>query len=73
MINRIDYSKVNPKAIKTLGSVNKHLSSIDKKLRALIELRVSQINGCAYCLDLHSKQARETGKDCCLELMFSFH
>lgn len=62
MINRIDYRKVNPKAVKTLGLVNEHLSSIDKKLRALIELRVSQINGCAYCLDLHSKQAREAGE-----------
>jgi AhpD family alkylhydroperoxidase len=63
IIKRINYYQVNSKAINALASANKHITSIDKKLRALIELRVSQINGCAYCVDLHSQQAREEGED----------
>lgn len=63
MINRIDYSKTNPKAVETLGSLDKHFNSIDKKLKSLVELRVSQINGCPYCLDLHANQARQAGEN----------
>jgi len=37
-------------------------ASIGRKLRAIIELRVSQINGCAYCLDLHTREARQAGE-----------
>lgn len=62
MIERIDYTAVNPKAIGGLLAINNHMASIDSKLRALIELRVSQINGCAYCVDLHASQAREEGE-----------
>ena len=41
-----------------------HLTKVfpDAKLRALIEIRVSQINGCAYCLDLHTTEARQLGQ-----------
>jgi AhpD family alkylhydroperoxidase len=63
IIQRINYHQRNPGAINALASANKHITSIDKKLRALIELRVSQINGCAYCVDLHSQQARAEGED----------
>ncbi|MGR6034280.1 MAG: carboxymuconolactone decarboxylase family protein [Candidatus Nitrosoglobus sp.] len=63
VIKRINYYQANSKAINGLASASKHITSIDKKLRALIELRVSQINGCAYCVDLHSQQAREEGED----------
>jgi AhpD family alkylhydroperoxidase len=38
------------------------MASIGRKLRALIELRVSQINGCAYCVDLHTTEARANGE-----------
>ena len=62
MIDRIDYAAVNPKAIAGLMAINKHMTSIDGKLRALVELRVSQINGCAYCVDLHATQARAEGE-----------
>ena len=62
MIERIDYAATNPKAIAGLAAVNKHLTSIDGKLRALVELRISQINGCAFCVDLHANQAREEGE-----------
>jgi AhpD family alkylhydroperoxidase len=37
-------------------------ADIDPKLRELVNLRVSQINGCAYCLDMHSKDARAIGE-----------
>ena len=37
-------------------------SSIETKLQHLIEFRVSQINGCAYCLDMHSKDLRAEGE-----------
>ncbi len=57
----IDYATINERACNLLLSVKKHVPSIDDKLKALIELRVSQINGCAYCVDLHSNQSREAG------------
>jgi AhpD family alkylhydroperoxidase len=62
MIERIDYSKLNPNAFESIETINKHINSIDEQLRALIELRVSQINGCPYCLEMHSNQARELGE-----------
>lgn len=37
-------------------------ASIEKKLMEMIEFRVSQINKCAYCLDMHSKEARAAGE-----------
>ncbi len=62
MTNRIDYYAHNPKVIDRLESLDKHVTAIDAKLRALVDLRVSQINGCVYCVDLHSRAARETGE-----------
>jgi AhpD family alkylhydroperoxidase len=61
---RIDYAKVAPDAVKALAGVRPYLSStaIEPKLRALIELRVSQINGCSYCVDMHSQDARKRGE-----------
>ena len=57
----VKYTEINSRALNLLVSVKKHISSIDSKLKALVELRVSQINGCAYCIDLHSNEAREAG------------
>lgn len=57
----LDYSVINSRAVNLLLSVKKHTPSIDSTLKTLIELRVSQINGCAYCVDLHSNDAREAG------------
>ena len=44
--------------------VEKYLAkcSIESSLRELIKLRVSQINGCAYCIDMHWKDARAAGE-----------
>lgn len=62
MIKRLNYLQINSKATDGLAALNKHIASIDKKLGALVELRVSQINGCVYCVDLHSEQARAEGE-----------
>ena len=63
MYERINFREANPKAVNMLAAASKHLSSIDAKLRALVELRVSQINGCVYCVHLHLKEARDEGED----------
>ncbi len=62
MTTRANYSRVNHGAFEALSAVNKQLTALDPKLRALVELRVSQINGCVYCVDLHSNQARGHGE-----------
>ena len=64
MSDRVDYRKVAPEAIQALSSVGKylHAEKFDLKLKALVELRVSQINGCAYCLNLHTQEARAAGE-----------
>ena len=61
---RIDYPAVAPQALQALGAVAKYLAStgMSPKLRALVELRVSQINGCAYCCDMHTHEARAAGE-----------
>jgi AhpD family alkylhydroperoxidase len=61
---RLDYLKTDPELLGKMLAVSKQLdaSPLDHKLRALVELRVSQINGCVYCVDLHSKQARARGE-----------
>jgi uncharacterized peroxidase-related enzyme len=62
MSTRVNYYQLNKPAMDALGAVSKQFGSIDPKLRALVELRVSQINGCVYCVDMHSTQAREHGE-----------
>ncbi len=62
MFERLDYVSVNGSAIASMAKAKSHITSIDENLHALIELRVSQINGCVYCVDLHSTQARAVGE-----------
>lgn len=62
MIERDDYLRLNPHAIQSLFDVKKHIRAIDSRLRALVEIRVSQINGCGYCVITHTKEAREAGE-----------
>lgn len=63
-MNRIDYAKEKPEFIARLRSITREQEQfrLDTKLRALVELRVSQINGCVYCTDLHSREARTLGE-----------
>jgi AhpD family alkylhydroperoxidase len=64
MIKRAAYLKIAPEAVKAFSSGASYLesSSIEPKLRYLAELRISQINGCAYCVDLHTNQLRREGE-----------
>ena len=61
---RIDYTKVVPEAFKAMMGLATHVrrSGLPHQLLALIDTRVSQINGCAYCIDMHTKDARAAGE-----------
>ena len=61
---RINYAQSDPKAIQLLLAVEAHIgtSSLEPKLLHLVKMRASQINGCAFCLDMHSKDARADGE-----------
>lgn len=61
---RIDYSKVFPGALQAMIGLEKavHASSLEPELLELVKMRASQLNGCAYCLDMHSKDARARGE-----------
>lgn len=63
MTTRIDYMEVAPAGMKALGAVHGyiHQSGLDPVLVELVYLRVSQINGCAYCLGLHSSSLAKKG------------
>jgi AhpD family alkylhydroperoxidase len=62
MKRRASYYQINRAAIDALSSVNQHVTSIEPKLRALVDLRVSQINGCAFCVNKHSGEALAHGE-----------
>jgi len=61
---RIDYYKLFPEGIKALVALGKVInnSGLEQPLLELIKLRSSQINGCAYCIDMHSKDALAMGE-----------
>jgi AhpD family alkylhydroperoxidase len=63
MSERIDYTAVAPAGVKTLGEVYAYIlgSGLPAMLVELVYLRVSQINGCAYCLDMHSRTLLKAG------------
>ena len=65
MTQRLDFYNANPNAIKALLGLEKRISesSLEKSLVELIRLRASLINGCAYCIDLHTADARKGGED----------
>src|SRR5712675_691880 len=61
---RIAYAKVAPGAAQAMYAANSYFDgcSIPQLLRRLVELRVSQINGCSHCIWLHSRQIKELGE-----------
>jgi AhpD family alkylhydroperoxidase len=63
MSNRIDYAKVSPDGYKAFGGVYLAVqkSGLPLELINLAYLRVSQINGCAYCIDMHSRDLLKQG------------
>jgi AhpD family alkylhydroperoxidase len=64
MQSRIDYAKAAPGAYRAVVALNRYVvaeSGLPPLLVDLIKLRASQINGCAYCVDMHTKEAIEHG------------
>ena len=61
---RIDLMHVNPGIMKAMLGLERQVrqAGLDHKLLHLVRMRASQINRCAYCLDMHSKDARANGE-----------
>jgi AhpD family alkylhydroperoxidase len=64
MSNRINLLKQEPAAYKAMLGLEQYLetTSLTKTHQELIKIRASQINGCAYCLNMHTKDARKAGE-----------
>jgi AhpD family alkylhydroperoxidase len=64
MTKRIDIARTGQAAYRTMAALEQHVrsSGLDHSLVALVKLRASYINGCAYCVDMHSKDARAEGE-----------
>ena len=64
MQQRIDFTKASPAAFKAVYALQAYVdqSGLDAKLRELIKIRASQINGCAHCLTMHTRDARKIGE-----------
>jgi AhpD family alkylhydroperoxidase len=59
---RLDYKKIAPEGAKALFGIGAYMmQAVPRPLLDLVWLRVSQINGCAYCVDLHSREAAAHG------------
>ncbi|WP_313108983.1 carboxymuconolactone decarboxylase family protein [Atlantibacter sp.] len=60
MTTRVNHFQAAPALVKALSeaSIASHKSALDSTIKNLIEIRVSQLNGCAFCLDMHVKQAK---------------
>ena len=63
-IQRIDIQHLEPKAYQAMFGLDSYLaeSELEPSLRELIKVRASQINGCAYCIQLHTEHARQHGE-----------
>ena len=64
MKRRLNYSKVLPEGMRLMNALDDYSQNcgLEPGLLDLIKLRASQINGCAYCVDMHSKDARTGGE-----------
>jgi AhpD family alkylhydroperoxidase len=64
MEQRLDYSKAAPDGVGVLRQLERYLkkAGLEPDLVELVKLRASQINGCAYCIDMHTKDARSHGE-----------
>jgi len=61
---RFDYFAADPASVQAMVQLEKYVTStgINPRLRELIKLRASQINGCAFCVDMHSRDLRKGGE-----------
>jgi AhpD family alkylhydroperoxidase len=64
MRTRIDFTRVSPQSLKPLFALGAQIeaSGLEHSLLELVKMRASQINGCAYCIDMHTKDARAAGE-----------
>ena len=64
MQERLNFANVSPNALKAMLEVEKFAatSGLEPTLYELVKIRNSQINGCAFCLDMHTKEARKAGE-----------
>lgn len=65
MQTRLDFFQTDKEAVRALMGVENHINkgTLDLALKELVRLRASQINGCAFCLDMHVSDARRAGED----------
>lgn len=62
MTPRLDYARIAPEGMKGLAQLGAHIRGVlEPELRELVNLRASQINGCAYCIALHINAAHKLG------------
>lgn len=64
-MERLNFFETSPAVTKTLMSVEQQIAKlgIEKVLANLVRIRASQVNGCAFCLDMHFAEARKAGED----------
>jgi AhpD family alkylhydroperoxidase len=64
MASRLNYAKAFPDGIHALTNLGRAIgaSGLEPSLLELVKIRASQINGCAYCIDMHTKDARAAGE-----------
>lgn len=64
MQKRVNINSAEPNALKAMMGLETYLAqvSISKTTKELIKIRASQINGCAYCIDMHTKDALKNGE-----------
>ena len=64
MTQRIEYAKASPGAVHAMLGLERFVreSGLEGPLLELVRLRASQMNGCAYCIDMHTKDARAAGE-----------
>ena len=64
MQTRIDFRKVSPRAVQAMLGLQNYVnaSGIEHGVLELVKMRASQINGCAYCVDMHTRDARAAGE-----------
>jgi AhpD family alkylhydroperoxidase len=65
MTQRLAVGDIDPTAYQAVLAMERYVrtSGLDKRLYELIKIRASQLNGCAYCLDMHHRDARAGGED----------
>lgn len=63
-LSRIDFKQVSPHAYQAVVGLEKYIHTLgfDERLIEVVKLRASQLNGCAFCVDMHARRLRELGE-----------